>query len=66
MSGKCGNCDCADKTQCVKNGNSYGVVIVDDAEKSNFEVAEEMASENHGNCKCGKSCSCVVCFCGKK
>ncbi|BAH92999.1 Os05g0202800 [Oryza sativa Japonica Group] len=32
MSDKCGNCDCADKSQCVKKGTSYGVVIVD-AEK---------------------------------
>nr|CDM82090.1 unnamed protein product [Triticum aestivum] len=29
MADKCGNCDCADKTQCVKKGDSYGVVIVD-------------------------------------
>nr|BAD05852.1 hypothetical protein [Oryza sativa Japonica Group] len=31
MSDKCGNCDCADKSQ--KKGTSYGVVIVE-AEKS--------------------------------
>ncbi|BAH94202.1 Os08g0250000 [Oryza sativa Japonica Group] len=30
MSDKCGNCDCADKSQ--KKGTSYGVVIVE-AEK---------------------------------
>uniref|UniRef100_K3XP43 Uncharacterized protein n=1 Tax=Setaria italica TaxID=4555 RepID=K3XP43_SETIT len=28
MSDKCGNCDCADRSQCTK-GNSYGVVIAD-------------------------------------
>ncbi|XP_066159467.1 naringenin,2-oxoglutarate 3-dioxygenase isoform X3 [Oryza sativa Japonica Group] len=39
MSDKCGNCDCADKSQCVKKGTSYGVVIVE-AEKSHLkEVA---------------------------
>uniref|UniRef100_A0A0E0LSW4 Fe2OG dioxygenase domain-containing protein n=1 Tax=Oryza punctata TaxID=4537 RepID=A0A0E0LSW4_ORYPU len=34
MSDKCGNCDCADKSQ--KKGNSYGVVIVE-ADKSHLE-----------------------------
>ncbi|MBI1572285.1 hypothetical protein [Escherichia coli] len=65
MSDKCGNCDCADKSQCVKKGNSYGVVIVD-TEKSRFEGhAEEFITENDGKCKCGTSCSCADCNCGK-
>ncbi|KAL5219723.1 hypothetical protein ABZP36_024436 [Zizania latifolia] len=66
MSDKCGNCDCADKTQCVKKGDSYGVVIVDN-EKSHLEVCEEIAggAENGGGCKCGTSCSCTDCNCGK-
>nr|AAT44325.1 hypothetical protein [Oryza sativa Japonica Group] len=38
MSDKCGNCDCADKSQCVKKGTSYGVVIVD-AEKRAGQAA---------------------------
>ncbi|KAF9610835.1 hypothetical protein IFM89_025201 [Coptis chinensis] len=29
MSNTCGNCDCADKTQCPKKGNSYGLVIIE-------------------------------------
>ena len=29
MSDKCGNCDCADKSQCVKKGNAYGIDIVE-------------------------------------
>uniref|UniRef100_A0A0A8YAG4 Uncharacterized protein n=1 Tax=Arundo donax TaxID=35708 RepID=A0A0A8YAG4_ARUDO len=62
MSDKCGNCDCADKTQCVKKGNSYGVVIVDT--ESRFECREEFTAENDG-CKCGTSCSCTNCTCGK-
>ncbi|KAL6865196.1 hypothetical protein ACP4OV_016347 [Aristida adscensionis] len=65
MSDKCGNCDCADKTQCVKKGNSYGVVFVD-AEKTHLEVAEEVAQENGCNCKCGASCTCAGCNCGGK
>lgn len=51
MADKCGNCDCADKTQCVKKGDSYDIVMVD-TEKSHFEVQE--AVENDGKCKCGQ------------
>uniref|UniRef100_A0A0A9AJ42 Metallothionein-like protein n=1 Tax=Arundo donax TaxID=35708 RepID=A0A0A9AJ42_ARUDO len=36
-----------------------------DNEKSHFEVAEEVAYENDGNCKCVTSCSCAGCNCGK-
>ncbi|KAH7657644.1 Metallothionein domain-containing protein [Dioscorea alata] len=65
----CGNCDCADKSQCVKKGNNYGVVITE-TEKSYFaEVVETPASatgaEHDGKCKCGASCTCVDCTCGK-
>ncbi|KAL5226575.1 hypothetical protein ABZP36_014840 [Zizania latifolia] len=63
MSDKCGSCDCADKTQCVKKGNSYGVVLVDN-EKSHLEVREEIAGAENGGCKCGTSCSCTDCNCG--
>ncbi|XP_020267036.1 metallothionein-like protein type 3 [Asparagus officinalis] len=62
----CGNCDCADKSQCVKKGNNYGVVIVD-TEKSTFEDVVEVADcgENDGKCKCGTNCTCDGCNCGK-
>ncbi|KAM0933637.1 hypothetical protein DsansV1_C35g0230981 [Dioscorea sansibarensis] len=62
----CGNCDCADKSQCVKKGNSYGVVITE-TEKSYFaEVVEApVGAEHDGKCKCGASCTCVDCTCGK-
>nr|AAF68995.1 metallothionein [Oryza coarctata]ABV58318.1 metallothionein type 3 [Oryza coarctata] len=64
MSDKCGNCDCADKSQCVKKGNSYGVVLVD-TEKSHLEEIAAAGAENDG-CKCGSSCSCGTdCKCGK-
>ncbi|KAF0915947.1 hypothetical protein E2562_000583 [Oryza meyeriana var. granulata] len=62
MSDKCGNCDCADKSQCVKKGSSYGVVLVD-TEKSHFE--EIAAGAENDGCKCGTSCSCADCKCGK-
>ncbi|KAF7035712.1 hypothetical protein CFC21_046530 [Triticum aestivum] len=61
MADKCGNCDCADKTQCVKKGNTYGIVMVD-TEKSHFEVQE--TAENDGKCSCGTSCTCTNCTCG--
>ncbi|CAN6483591.1 unnamed protein product [Victoria cruziana] len=61
----CGNCDCADRSQCVKKGNSYGIDIVG-TEKSYFDETVEMpmAAENDGKCKCGASCKCVNCSCG--
>ncbi|KAL5715498.1 cystathionine beta-lyase [Ranunculus cassubicifolius] len=59
MSSTCGNCDCADKTNCVKKGN----VIIVETEKSYFDaVVEVSASEN--DCKCGASCKCTDCKCG--
>ncbi|PUZ58541.1 hypothetical protein GQ55_5G517600 [Panicum hallii var. hallii] len=64
MSGKCGNCDCADRSQCTK-GSSYGVVVVDT--ESRVERREEVvaAGENDGKCKCGTSCGCgASCNCG--
>ncbi|OAY82152.1 Metallothionein-like protein type 3 [Ananas comosus] len=76
MSSTCGNCDCADKSQCVsklgtiyicrKKGNSYGMEIVE-TEKSYFDsiVEAPAAAEYDGKCKCGASCACVDCTCGK-
>ncbi|KAI4388299.1 hypothetical protein MLD38_000642 [Melastoma candidum] len=43
MSDKCGNCDCADKSQCVKKGSSYVVDIVE-TEKSHITTL------HHGCC----------------
>ncbi|KAE9620770.1 hypothetical protein Lalb_Chr01g0006561 [Lupinus albus] len=64
MSSTCGNCDCADQTQCGK-GNNYGFVITE-TEKSYVEtvVMDVPAAEEDGNCKCGSSCACVTCTCG--
>ncbi|KAK3005694.1 hypothetical protein RJ639_017620, partial [Escallonia herrerae] len=65
MSNTCGNCDCADKNQCVKKGNSYGIDIIETG-KSYVEtvVMEAPATEHDGKCKCGASCSCTNCTCG--
>ncbi|KAH0467599.1 hypothetical protein IEQ34_002632 [Dendrobium chrysotoxum] len=62
----CGNCDCANKNQCVKKGNSYGIITVD-TEKSYVEEAFEISAtgENDGNCNCATSCTCSGCNCGK-
>ncbi|KAM0947572.1 hypothetical protein DsansV1_C07g0068861 [Dioscorea sansibarensis] len=60
----CGNCDCVDKNQCVKKGNTYGMVIVE--EKEVVEVVEmATAAENDGKCKCAANCTCAGCNCGK-
>ncbi|CBI20304.3 hypothetical protein VitviT2T_029556 [Vitis vinifera] len=62
----CGNCDCADKSQCVKKGNSYGIDIVE-TEKSYVAtvVMEVPAAQHEGSCKCGDSCACIDCTCGQ-
>ncbi|XP_031481938.1 metallothionein-like protein type 3 [Nymphaea colorata] len=60
----CGNCDCADKSQCVKKGNSFGIDIIE-TEKSYFdEVMEVPAAENGCKCGAGSACKCVNCSCG--
>ncbi|KAK9269144.1 hypothetical protein L1049_000913 [Liquidambar formosana] len=60
----CGDCDCADKSQCVKKGNGYGLDIVE-TQKSFIDtvVVEAPAAEHEGNCKCGPNCACVDCKC---
>ncbi|KAG2677816.1 hypothetical protein I3843_12G116800 [Carya illinoinensis] len=65
MSDKCGDCDCADKSQCVKKGNGYGLVIVE-TEKSYSTVVMDSpaAAEHDGKCQCGASCTCTSCTCG--
>ncbi|KAH0774537.1 hypothetical protein KY290_011674 [Solanum tuberosum] len=61
MSNKCGSCDCADVSQCVKKENQYGIIIVD---KSETVVMMDVGAEEHdGKCKCGSSCACVNCTC---
>ncbi|KAL0406806.1 UNVERIFIED_CONTAM: Metallothionein-like protein type 3 [Sesamum latifolium] len=68
MSDKCGNCDCADKTQCVKNG--YAAADIMEAEEiiSYTETVvvdvTAAAAEHDGKCKCGSSCACTDCTCG--
>ncbi|KAK1267774.1 hypothetical protein QJS04_geneDACA017106 [Acorus gramineus] len=61
----CDNCDCADKSQCVKKGNGYGMVIIETGKSYNevFEAPME-AAEHDGKCKCGPGCSCTDCTCG--
>ncbi|KAG4980709.1 hypothetical protein AAZX31_12G143100 [Glycine max] len=63
MSNTCGNCDCADKTNCTK-GNSYGVIV--ETEKSYIETVDMdvPAAEHDGKCKCGTNCTCTDCTCG--
>ncbi|XP_039017186.1 metallothionein-like protein type 3 [Hibiscus syriacus] len=59
MSDKCGNCDCSDKSQCVKKGNT----MIIETEKSYIgTVATEVPAEN--DCKCGANCTCTNCTCG--
>ncbi|KAM0997810.1 hypothetical protein ACFX13_007750 [Malus domestica] len=66
MSGKCGNCDCADSSQCVKKGNGYDLVIVETENRSmDTVVVDAPAAENDGKCKCGTTCPCVNCTCGQ-
>ncbi|CAK8561276.1 unnamed protein product [Lathyrus sativus] len=60
MSSSCGNCDCADKSQCGK-GNNLGVTIVE-TEKSIVMDVETV--EHEGDCKCGSNCTCTNCTCG--
>ncbi|MQL92931.1 hypothetical protein Taro_025568 [Colocasia esculenta] len=59
----CGNCDCADKSQCVKKGNSFGVEIVE-TEKSCYDGVDMAITENNPKCTCRPSCACTDCRCG--
>nr|AAD00709.1 metallothionein-like protein [Picea abies] len=52
MSSGCGNCDCADKSQCTKKGNSFGVETVETSYNMSFDYEmETVGAEN--DCKCG-------------
>ncbi|KAG6478207.1 hypothetical protein ZIOFF_061641 [Zingiber officinale] len=61
----CGDCSCADKSQCVKKGTSYTVDIVE-TEKSylNGVVDGAASGEQNEPCQCGPACACVDCQCG--
>ncbi|KAL3733744.1 hypothetical protein ACJRO7_023157 [Eucalyptus globulus] len=65
MSDKCGNCDCADQSQCTKKGSSYAADFVE-TEKSHIETVfmDAPAAEHDGKCKCGSNCACTNCTCG--
>ncbi|KAF3333361.1 Metallothionein-like protein 3A [Carex littledalei] len=60
MSDKCGNCDCADKSQCVKKGNS--LVLMTESYTEFPEVS--MVAEHDPKCKCGSTCTCTNSGCG--
>ncbi|KAK6132672.1 hypothetical protein DH2020_033507 [Rehmannia glutinosa] len=65
MSDKCGNCDCADTTQCVKKG--YATDIIETDKRYSYMetvVMDAPAAEHDGKCKCGTSCACTNCTCG--
>ncbi|KAI9403304.1 hypothetical protein POPTR_001G400100v4 [Populus trichocarpa] len=65
MSSTCDNCDCADKTQCVKKGSSYTAGIVETEKNYVSSVVMEVpAAENDGKCNCGTGCTCTTCTCG--
>ncbi|KAH7511265.1 hypothetical protein ACOSP7_030784 [Xanthoceras sorbifolium] len=64
MSDKCGNCDCSDKSQCVKKGSSYAADIVETGSYVSFVEMDVPAAENDGKCKCGSRCACTNCTCG--
>ncbi|KAL9444088.1 hypothetical protein AB3S75_017297 [Citrus x aurantiifolia] len=66
MSDTCGNCDCADRSQCVKKGSSYAADFVetDLSFVSTVVVMDVQAAETEGDCKCGPTCACVNCTCG--
>nr|GMC52727.1 metallothionein-like protein type 3 [Ipomoea batatas] len=63
MSDKCGNCDCADSTQCTKKGNKMDDFIYVTEKSYTESIVMDVAAENDG-CKCGASCSCTDCTCG--
>ncbi|KAL2944263.1 Metallothionein-like protein type 3 [Bienertia sinuspersici] len=61
MSSKCGNCDCADQTQCVKKGNQYGIDVVEN--DMSYDGMTMNEGPSCGSCKCGPSCACTSCTC---
>ncbi|CAN4075538.1 unnamed protein product [Withania somnifera] len=63
MSDKCGSCDCADRSQCVRKEGQYDLVIVEKSYRETV-VMDVGAEEHDGECKCGSTCACVNCTCG--
>ena len=63
MSSDCGNCDCADKSQCTKKKGFQVDDIVETGCNMRFseEVFGAVAMEN--DCKCGPNCKCTNCTC---
>eukprot|EP01018_Ginkgo_biloba_P035607 Gb_30908 [translate_table: standard] len=63
MSSGCGNCDCADKTNCTKKRGFQLEAVVEISCNTSFsnDPFEAVALEN--DCKCGPSCQCVNCTC---
>ncbi|KAF8409265.1 hypothetical protein HHK36_005339 [Tetracentron sinense] len=61
----CGNCDCADKTNCPKKGNSLDIGLIETRKRYYADAVEAApAAEHDGKCKCGTSCTGVDCTCG--
>ncbi|XP_073286093.1 metallothionein-like protein type 3 [Primulina huaijiensis] len=63
MSDMCGNCDCADKTQCVKKGYTADIIVTENISEMSL-VMDTPVAEHDGKCKCGASCACTNCTCG--
>ncbi|KAI3457460.1 hypothetical protein Pfo_014123 [Paulownia fortunei] len=64
MSDKCGNCDCSDKSQCVKKGYAADFVETEKSYAETIVMDAPAAAEHDGKCKCGTSCACTNCTCG--
>ncbi|PIN18337.1 hypothetical protein CDL12_08997 [Handroanthus impetiginosus] len=64
MSDLCGNCDCSDKSQCVKKGYTAEIIETEIRYTETFVMDAPAAAENDGKCKCGTSCACTDCTCG--
>nr|CAH59438.1 metallothionein 3 [Plantago major] len=64
-SGKCGNCDCSDQSQCgAKNGYYVDVVETETVVMMDAPAATEGGACKCGTgCACGSSCSCNGCGC---
>ncbi|KAL4271899.1 hypothetical protein GQ457_13G003530 [Hibiscus cannabinus] len=63
MSNTCGNCDCADKSQCVKKGNTM-VIETEKSYISTVVTDDVIFGTLENGCKCGANCSCTTCTCG--
>ncbi|KAH6795694.1 hypothetical protein C2S51_036680 [Perilla frutescens var. frutescens] len=64
MADKCGSCDCADKSQCVKKGYTADIIETESYTVEAMVMDAPAATEHDGKCKCGSSCSCTNCTCG--